>query len=359
MSRLRFNRNVLAAVLALSATLSTFADAEQAESLDLATTVSTALSVSLDLKAAQTDIERAEEQYRSTQVSSGSEYDLEESLINLDSKRLKANEARSNLIINAVSSYLNVVQSEMAANASRRQLEITIEKEATARLQWEQGVKTEEQYLDQLKAKLNAELALAQREDALESAQRSLLRLVNSEPDAGVELETPILSPAEVDYEYEALLAKSKAVSSGYSDAERRLSLAERKLAAYRRLATAVTSRELEDLERALEASQRAFAAQEAALEDKIWGLLGRLAYLEMNAEAGARMMEISDKKREIWQQRAAHGLITDIDVAQYQLGYDNEVSAQAGKAEEVVMQLLRIAAAAGDDLLQHLEAAR
>lgn len=331
------------------------AQADDRSSWTLEEYVVRAVEVSDQIEGAERSVESAREHLEEVRLAGATEFDLDAARLQVEVAGLSLEEARRSVVSQSLAKYLGYVRSLRSYDFAKRSLDIRRRVEEVSKERFEEGVKTEDAYLGDVSSRLNAELSLLQREQSLESSRRSLLRFIDEpiEATAGfAEVDLPYVSIA---VDEETLLGAIRDSDSSYRDAVTSADLAARRLDALSRLQSSVTEKELEAARLAAERADDALASAKAVTADRAWQLVSTLAVREKGVETGEQLLAVAEKTWERRQEQHDFGLISDLDLIQAELSYDQSRDQAVRNVEDHLLHYVEIEKARGADLLSVL----
>lgn len=344
----RSGRELLVFFVSLLMLVAAGVSAAENSSWDLAYYISLVVDNSSTLADRIEDVEVARDDLESLQVSGGSEYEIEAAEITLEYKEGLVDSTRASLVADAAGTFIGVLQAERSLEQAQRQLELKEEAELASKERWDEGVHNEADYLSDMMARLNAELALLNTQNAFTRARRGLLRLAGFDPDASVAFVKPEIRLPDIEVDYDSLVAQGKRASASYRQAERLAELNERKYQAYRALGASVSAKLLESTRRAMENAKDSLSAQQTSIEDQAWELVSRYEYLRRSSVVAKTQADVAEKTWELQQQRYEFGIIMESDLAQHEFSYMKDLSAVRQKQEELFLHILDVQAFTG-----------
>jgi hypothetical protein len=345
----------IAAILLCLVTTVSFAQRAQETTWRLVDYVRRAVEVSQQIAAAERSVALAEEKLAETRLSGATALDLDETKLAVTVATLSLAETRNSVAYTAATTYLQHVRLLRANVFAERQLEIKYAAEAVSKQRFEEGVRAEDAYLGDVTSRLNAEIALMQSDQAVESSRRSVLRFADvdvSAPASFVDVTLPFVT-AGVDSA--GLLAAIRRANSSFVKAEGQASLQRRKLDALSRLTSSVTRKELDSAALAVEQADIALEAAFGATEDQAWQLISALVLNTKIVESGEQLFAVSEKSWEKRNEQFDFGLISAVDLDAYRLAFDQSKDQAVRKIEDHFMHYLRIEQARGTDLVATL----
>lgn len=326
--------------------------AQSSLSVDINSFVSMVLDNSTELQTAQEEAELAEDDLESIQISGGSEFDIEEGKIAAEVSQLNIPSIKTGLILDAVSAYINVHQADRSMAMAKDRLGLKSEIEVSSRKRMEEGVRTEEEYLEDHVARLSAEIAVLSAENRYQFAVRQLLRLVSKDPESSIMLKdfAPTLSQTPVTKSN--MVRAARKTSADLLDNKRSAALVAARFNALSKLGASVSEREIETLERSKERAELNLKRVENSIEDQAWDLINTYSILLRSMDVTVRENEIAEKRLKAQQERLSYGIIQETALKAEKINYDSQIADHQSSVEELYLHYLNMMAFMGADLL-------
>ena len=332
-----------------------FAQSADSGSWNLIGYVQMATDVSAQIEKADRAVTNAQEKLEETRLSGAIEMDLQEARSSVESAKLALAEAKNAVAIQAVTKYVDYLRASRALEFAGRQLDIMAQSAEMAKQRYDEGVKTEAAYLNDVTAKLNSEISFLQSKNAREAARRSLLRFVKVSLQTTTEIDEVKLPYVSMSIDDDELIAAIQAASSSYFGALNAANFAQTRHDALSRLSNSVTQKELESAKLAADAAKLNFENASAAIEDQAWSLETTLEVRSKSVEAGEQMLGMAENSWEKQEEQHAFGLISDLQRDSYALSFDTNKDSAIRKVEDHFFHVLKIEQAKGSEIISVL----
>ena len=349
---MKTTKKITLALLAFMLLAPVYGQTQKVE-LNIQRFIQQAIDNSFALATQAEDIELAKTNLWELELSDVSELDIEQATINRDVSQLRYNETRAGLIVNAINTYLAVLEAERSLVHARTNLEIMGEREAASKRQVREGVKKELDYFRDYLAYRNSEIAEMNSRINYQKAVRALLYMIDLGPDNDAVLETYEVITSDQRATREELLQAAKTASSSYVKATRESVVHERRYAAHEALGTSVSQKRLQELRRAKDAAANAALQQTRSLEDQSWELLLRYDVLIETVAMGKEQLDIAVKNWEERQRGFKFGVILRIDLDEAELQYEREIDTEKRRRKELFLHYLQVYSFTGQDPLE------